>query len=182
MQKFITVFLLLALICSACSNKKQAAPFIDVAGYLRGQLAELDSLGYRLNTVRVNKENKTIDSGTISTEKLRKKIEPFLSDALSRRQLEKHFSESVFADAGLLSVTITYTPVTGRSPFQRIDVYIKPADGSISRVYASHNSALGDTLVHTQLLWKHAQLCTLITTRTLQQLPIETVTETISWQ
>lgn len=182
MQKFITVFLLLSFICHACNSKKQAGPFIDVAGYLKGQLAELDSLGYRLNTVRVNNEYHTADSGTITTEILRKKIKPFLSDALSRRQLEKHFSESVFADAGLLSVTITYTPVTGLSPFQRIDVYVNPSDGSISRVYAAHNSSLGDTLVHTQLLWKHAQTCTLITTRTLQQLPIQTVTETISWQ
>lgn len=181
MYKIATVFILLA-ISSACRNKKQGPDFIDVAGYLQRQISVLDSSGYQLTAVRVANENKAGDTAAIRTATLRTKLAPFLSNALSRKQLEKHFSESAFADASLLSVTITYTPVTGRSPFQRIDVYIKPADGSISRVYAVHNGQLGDTLLTTQLLWKHEQSCTLITTKTLQQLPLQTVTETISWQ
>lgn len=182
MQKSVTAILIIICCFSACRNKNAGADYIDVAGYLKRQVHTLDSLGYNLLAIRKVDDRLSADTSIITAAALQQQLAPFLSDALSRKQLARHFKETVFADAGLLSITLTYLPKNDNTPFQRVDVYIKPSDGSIARVYAAYNTQLADTLIHTQLLWNHNRSCTLITSRTLQQMQLPTVTETISWQ
>lgn len=182
MQKLLSLaitFFLLAL--TSCTNKeaKEKANFMDVAGYLKGQLAYLDTVPLALLKTTLRDTIYT-DSVFIQKNQLLSLVTPYLSSQLEKGSFENSFEETSFADATINTITLTYNALDKNLPIQRIDVYVNPETEQIKRIYLVRQEQKKDTSVSQQLIWRHNAGCTLITTsQTKQQELIRN--EKISW-
>ncbi|MFY7879477.1 MAG: hypothetical protein ACOVP6_05370 [Lacibacter sp.] len=181
MRTIILSFIVLGTLFSACKNeKKEQKNYIDVSGYLRGQLAYFDTVPFGF--VRV----KLLDTIATDTQYLRKEqvakiVEPFLTASLKKDAFEDRYIESTFADATIGKITITYTAKKTEDPVQRIVVYVTPGKEVIEKVYLTRTEASEDSSLTQQLLWKHNQSLMLITSVTKKDQTETTVTEKIAW-
>lgn len=181
MRRIILTIAVLGILFSACKNeKKEHKNYIDVSGYLRGQLAYFDTVPFGF--VRV----KLMDSIATDTQYLRKEdvakiVKPFLTGSLKKDAFEDRYSESTFADATIGKITITYTAQKSDEPVQRIVVYVTPGKEVIEKVYLTRAETNGDSTLTQQLLWKHNQSLMLITSVTKKDQTETTVTEKIAW-
>ncbi|HEX4956724.1 MAG TPA: hypothetical protein VFV46_00995 [Lacibacter sp.] len=182
MQKSFWSFVLIYLFTiGSCSDKpsKEKAGFMDVAGYLKGQLAYLDTVPLALLKTTLQDTVYT-DSVFIQKAQLRTAITPYLQSQLDKEQFESSFEETSFLDASINTVTLTYNAINNNLPIQRIDVYVDPETEQIKRVYLVRQELKKDTSVSQQLLWRHNSGCTFITTYQTKQQEF-TTNEKISW-
>jgi hypothetical protein len=182
MQKlFRAVILIVILTAGSCNNKppKEKANFMDVAGYLKGQLAYLDTVPLALLKTTL-KDTMYTDSVFIKKEELRSLVDSYLVSQLEKEAFENSFEETSFMDATINTITLTYQAVDKELPVQRIDVYVDPETQEIKRMYLVRQEQKKDTSFSQQLLWKHNSSCTVISTQQVKQQ--ETITnEKISW-
>ena len=154
---------------------------IDVTGYLKGQLKFIDTVAYGLLKV-TEKEGSAPDSVYLNKQQVKAMIEPFLSEEISKEELETAYSETSFADASTSFVTITYKSKEEPSVIQQVDVYIEPQSGDIQQLYITGFFNTPKGLIKKQILWFHNKGGQIITS------PIEinsgnaaVVTERLIW-
>lgn len=182
MQKLFSAFILIVLFAATgCKDKpaKEKATFMDVAGYLKGQLGYLDTVPLALLKTTL-KDTIYTDSVFIKKEQLRTLVEPYFQSQLEKENFENSFEETSFADATINTITLTYNAIDKNAPIQRIDVYVNPETEQIKKVYLIRQEIKNDTSVSQQLLWRHNTGCTFITTQQTKQQEI-TTNEKISW-
>ncbi|HMO33498.1 MAG TPA: hypothetical protein PKE63_05810 [Lacibacter sp.] len=178
MSKQACILLLAIGLAWSCGgkNKKATNNFIDVAGYLKGQLAYLDTVPHGFLRI-TGKDGIQTDSSYLKKEDVQQLAAVFIIPQLEKKQLEQDFEETVFADATLQTITITYQPINGNNPVRRIDLYIRPENGQISQLYLVKEEEAESR----QLLWRHNEGFTTITTRNMG-VNSQTITEKIIWQ
>lgn len=182
MQKLFSAIILLSVIAvSSCKNNpaKEKANFMDVAGYLKGQLAYLDTVPLALLKTTL-KDTVYTDSVFIQKEQLRSSVASYFQPQLEKENFENSFDETSFLDASINTITLTYQAIDKNLPIQRIDVYVNPETEQIKRIYLVRQEQKKDTSVSQQLLWRHNTGCTFITTYQTKQQEIIT-NEKISW-
>jgi hypothetical protein len=177
-----TVFILSILFIYSCSNKpaKEKANFIDVASYLKGQLAYLDTVPFAILKTSL-KDTVYTDSVFITKEQLRSVVDAYLLPQLEKEAFENSFEESSFMDAGINTITLTYNALDKSLPLQRVDVYVNPETQQIKRLYLVRQQQIKDTSVSQQLLWNHNSSCTVITTLQTGREQEKITTEKITW-
>jgi hypothetical protein len=167
---------------NSCKNqKKEPRDYIDVSSYLKGQLKFIDSVPFAFLKVVVKQDSIFTDSQFISKEQLRAIIQPFLVKELEKKNFEKNFKETSFADATIETVTITYESENDQLPVSRVDIYVNPEKERISQLYLVRHESNGDSVLTQQLLWKHNKSFVLITARGKKNEPENIVTEKVIW-
>lgn len=167
---------------NSCKNqKKEPREYIDVSSYLKGQLKYIDSVPFAFLKVVVQQDSIYTDSQFISKEQVRAIIQPFLVKEIEKKNFEKNFRETSFADATIETVTITYEAENDQLPVSRVDIYVNPEKEMISQLYLVRHEERNDSLFIQQLLWKHNKSFVLITGRAKKNEPENIVTEKVIW-
>lgn len=167
---------------NSCDNqKKEPKDYIDVSSYLKGQLKYIDSVPFAFLKVVVKEDTIFTDSQFISKEQVRAIIQPFLVKELEKKNFEKNFKETSFADATIETVTITYETENDQLPVSRVDIYVNPEKEMISQLYLIRHETKGDSVFTQQLLWKHNKSFVLVTARAKKNEAENIVTEKVIW-
>lgn len=170
-----------AITFSSCKNsKKEPKDYIDVSSYLKGQLRYLDTVPFAFLKV-VQQDTVYTDSQFISKDQVKKIAEQFLVEELEKKNFEKNFKETSFADATIHTVTITYDAINAGCPVSRVDVYVNPEKEQISQLYLVRSKESKDSTISQQILWKHNKSFTLITSVSKKDEPEKTTTERVVW-
>jgi hypothetical protein len=179
---FFALFTLLAGV-SSCkqSSKTKQKDYIDVAGFLKGQLRYLDTVphGY----IKVNDSDTTKpDTVYLTLQQVKELALDFIVPELEIEEFEQRFLETSFADATIQSITITYQSVSKKNTVERVDIYVNPQNGTINRLYMVRVVAMNGKPARKQLLWNYNQGFSIITTLPGAGDADSTTTEHIIWQ
>ena len=183
MRKYmLSLFCIAAVfIISSCKNsKKEPKDYIDVSSYLKGQLRYIDTVPFAFLKV-VQQDSVYTDSQFITKEQVKQIAGQFLIEELEKKNFEKNFKETSFADATIHTVTITYEAIDESCPISRVDVYVNPEKEQISQLYLVRYKENSDSAVSQQMLWKHNKSFTLITSVTKKNEPEKITTEKVIW-
>jgi len=166
---------------NSCKNaKKEPKDYIDVSSYLKGQLKYIDTVPFAFLKV-VQQDTVFTDSQFITKEQVKQIAGQFLVKELEKKNFEKNFKETSFADATIHTVTITYDAINTNCPISRVDVYVNPEKEQISQLYLVRYKENSDSAVSQQILWKHNKSFTLITSVTKKNEPEKITTERVIW-
>ena len=166
---------------SSCRNaKKEPKDYIDVSSYLKGQLRYIDTVPFAFLKV-TQKDSVLTDSQFITKEQVKQIADQFLIEELEKKNFEKNFKETSFADATIHTITITYEAINTSCPVSRVDVYVNPEKEQISQLYLVRYKENSDSVISQQMLWKHNKSFTLITSVTKKNEPEKITTERVIW-
>jgi hypothetical protein len=192
-MKYLVVFCLTGLLLGACVTHNQPTAttkdsladadsttsknrFFPVADFLETEILAVDSAPLALCKYVVHGKQKQTDSAFISVPAFNTLAREFLPAELRDSGLEKHFTESSFADRATRSINFTYSPVDKDAALQRVDVMTMagPRAQEVRSIYLEKRRVAGDSVIMQKLLWqaKHSfQIITL--TRVKGGPPIE---------
>lgn len=175
---FMGLFFIVCFTSTGCKNAKEAEAknFIDVSGYLKGQLAYLDTVPYAFLKLTL-KDTMYGDSVFLTKKEVNEIINFFLVKELEKKEFEKGFDETTFLDGTINTLTLTYEPINTIETIQRVDVYVNPETEQIAKIYIVSKK----DMMSQQLLWKHNSSFTLITTTMDHQNNQEVKTEKVIW-
>lgn len=178
LKPFIGVCLFVWVVCIGCKNaaETEAKNFIDVSGYLKGQLAYLDTVPYAFLKLTLT-DTVYSDSVYITKKEVNEMANLFLVKDLEKKELENNFDETSFLDGTLNTLTLTYQPKNTSAMIQRVDVYVNPETEQIAKIYIVRKNDLAIQ----QLLWKHNSSFTLITSTADKQNIQKAKTEKVIW-
>lgn len=175
------VCLCFILACRSKTPQQEKPDFIDVSAYLKGQLAYLDTVPFAFEKTTL-KDSVYTDTVFLNKEQLKALVAPFLTEELEKKNFQRLYKETLFADAGINSITLTYEPENnGELQVQRVDVYVSPETQQIDKLYIVRSSNSKDSSLTQQLLWKHNKSCSIITTVYKPDQTEKVINEKINW-
>jgi hypothetical protein len=148
--------ILLLLFFSCKEAKKEHEKHINVFGYIKGQLAHIDTVPYGIVSLKL-RDTVAIDSTYIDAKQLRAIVKPFMDEELEEDYFNENFTQSVFGDATIGTITISYLSKREKEPIERMDVYANPQTGDIRQVYILKRANEKEKSGKKQLLWVHNQ-------------------------
>jgi hypothetical protein len=170
MHKIILALFLFSTVVG-CGNKKQetaavaetnsdAPPvsktFFPVTSFLKGQLAELDSI--QVTPLLITVENGKVDSLWLNEKATIKEfVKPFFLQTIDTANLRNLFRATKFNDQTINAITFTYDPVAALPDSIKLknwNIYINPETGEINKVYMLVEDGGNDKLYTQQLTWK----------------------------
>lgn len=169
-------FLLIVCYCFACSDEASepvkpintdtanAQTFFPVTDYIRGQLAEIDSLP--ITPLKIITVNGKVDSIWMKKEDIRPFAQSFLSPEIDTSNFKKLFIEKSFLDQTINAYTFSYDPINNLPDtlqLRRWDVYIDAKKNTIKRIFIVKEQKLNSYLQTQQLTWKSGQWCKITT-------------------
>ena len=161
-MKNLILCVALCVLFSACGNhapepEKTAEPksFFPIAEYIQGEVRVVDSLtvGILKKTILGNKR----DSSFIDRSEFHSLASEFMSQDLSKTELEKNYTENSFLDQSTENYSFTYMPVKAdAAKFGRIDVLVKPGTTAdkVRSIYLERTYVHADTTVNERFYWK----------------------------
>jgi len=174
--RFFILYTIVTFGCLSCSDQNQATvkpinidtanqqTFFPVTDYIRGQLAEIDSLP--ITPVKIiNADGKT-DSIWMKKEDIRLFAQPFLSPEIDTSNFKKLFIEKSFLDQTINAFTFSYDPILDLPDtlqLRRWDVYIDAKKNTIIRIFMVKEQKLNGNLQTQQLTWKSGRWCRITT-------------------
>lgn len=185
MQKKLIPFLILVTAmlysCKSKTENKEKPVFIDVSSYLKGQLGYLDTVPFAFQKTTL-KDSVYANPVFITKEQVKAIALQFLTEDLQKKNFQKLYKETLFGDAGMNSITLTYEPEDAKDlAVQRVDVYVNPETNEISKIYFLRKQDMKDSSLVQQLLWKHNKSFLLITTTYKNNNAANVVTEKVNW-
>jgi hypothetical protein len=187
MNKLFVV--IIACTLAACNNPqvKPGAEMADhdqeyfpVTSFLSGQVNMVDSL--QLPVLRFTTINGVTDTVLLSIAEFRETAGEFLQPDFSK--LQKHYTESSFADQSIPSVTLTYSTPDKALELKRVDVIIDPKpefSDKVKSIYMEKTSEKDDTLITKKLYWKTNKNFQIITSKQTGELPAINSHIKVSW-
>ncbi len=149
------VFIVFIFLLMSCKNqKKENEKFINAFAYLKGQLRHLDTVPYGILKIK-QIDSVVSDSVYIDVKEVRKMTAPFLALETDEDYFNENFTQSVFGDATIGTITISYQAKKNKEPVERIDVYANPLDGEIKQIYLLKRDDPSGNIGKQQLLWTH---------------------------
>ncbi|HMO61394.1 MAG TPA: hypothetical protein PKC39_00435 [Ferruginibacter sp.] len=180
MKKVIAAFALLIFLSNCSNNSKEntaaqnneiteedstAVNFFPVTAFLKGQMAELDSLP--ITFLYTRSQNNSIDSAWVKRDTIHKILQPFADINITEHNLTHLFTASKFNDQSVEAITFTHTP-KGLLPdsikLRNWSLYISPETGKIIKLYLLLQYNNNKETVTQQLTWqtgKWAKITTL---------------------
>lgn len=179
MKKYVLLLFLAAILMMSCSENhtspdkpdadvasNKVDSFFPVTSFLKGQIALLDSLP--VTPLQIIKSNNNTDSTWITKAKLMEILGTFVNPVISERNMVDYFKETKFNDQTLNEITFTYEP-SGKIPdsisLRQWNVYVKPENGNVDKVYIVKDIKNEDRLYTIQLTWqtnKQAKIVTIL--------------------
>jgi hypothetical protein len=171
-SKFLCFLLLFSghfLSCANNAEKKASSTdenkdFYPVSAFIRQELKNIDSLPVAV-FLYTEKDGKT-DTTIVDKAAFRVLAEGLTNPDISAAPLRDAFTESVFLDATLNLVTMSYRPRKDKATaVQKIDVYIHPETEQVKSIYIEKLDVLGDSSVQEKTVWsagKQAQITRIV--------------------
>ncbi|MEO5944054.1 MAG: hypothetical protein ABIP30_00925 [Ferruginibacter sp.] len=172
---FISISIILLGACST-KNTTPAQPisespvvevvtnFFPVTTFIKGQILDIKKGG--TNPVNIITENQKTDSSWLKMDDLDDQFSDFLTPLIDTANLSTLFSEKKFLDQSLNAYTFTYdAKATLPDSFNllRWDVYIKPDDNKVKRIYMIKKAGVG---IENQLTWEADNWAKIVTLKT----------------
>jgi hypothetical protein len=148
---------LLFLLISACRSKpreeaaKQDVEFYPVTNFIRAEIMKLDTIP--LAVLRKTIVNDKTDSAYISKEEFKQATRVFLEPDITDPKLKKLYTETVFMDATINAITLTYSPGANEAEIRKLDVLLDPENNRLQRIYMEKVNNIGDSIITRKLLW-----------------------------
>ncbi len=178
---FFVLLLAFFLTIGCKSEKKENEKHINVFGYIKGQLKHLDTVPYGI--LKIGQVDTVItDSVFIDVKKVREMIRPFMEQEPDEDYFNDHFSQSVFGDATIGTITVSYLSKNDTEAIERMDVYANPSNGEIKQVYILKREEPSKKIGKQQLLWTHNKGFSIFTSSISKDGSESTVTSKVIWQ
>jgi hypothetical protein len=154
---------------ASCGNEEgkvsvqENKEFYPVAAHIHTELAAIDSLPVAVFLYRL--EGGVTDTTIIEKSAFRNLAEHIAQPDITREPLKKDYRETVFMDATLNLVTMSYVPVDESAEIRKIDVYIHPETEQVKTVYVEKRVSSGDSTMVRKIIWstgRQLQVTTLI--------------------
>jgi hypothetical protein len=180
--------LLLTALCAysvSCGDSAEQASvqenkdFYPVSAHIHSELALIDSLPVAVFLYRDEEGRK--DTSIVDKQVFRAFAEAIPQPDITREPLKKSYTESVYMDATLNLVTMSYTPKTESGEIRKIDVYINPDTENVKRIYVEKRLSGGDSTIVRKIVWtsgQQLQVTSLVTREGQQEKVIQ---EKYSW-
>jgi hypothetical protein len=142
--------------------KDSAEDFFPVTTYLRGEIAQIKSIGITPIKKHI-KNDVTIDSSWLKPEDYLKEFADFLTPEIDSTNLMPWYSQSKFLDQSVDAFTFTYEPVKAlpdSMPLLHWDVYIDPKKQNVRRVFIRKKVSADE---EKQLTWQSGKWCKIVT-------------------
>lgn len=138
--------------------------FYPVRAFIQQELKSIDSLPVAI-FLYTDQDGGT-DTTIVDKSAFRVLAEAAAQPDISQPPLRDGYEETVFLDATLNLVTMSYRPLkeTG-SPIRKIDVYIHPGTEQVKSVYIEKQESAGDSTILEKTVWsagKQVQMTRLI--------------------
>ncbi len=135
---------------SSINTKDPVYPYPD---YIRAQLEMVDTIPYAIERI-LTINGKTIDSGYVSREVLKKEAQPFLEIDPNEKSIRNQFIETSFNDLSLGLVTFSITSKFPEQKLQQANILVNPENNGVKNVILRKQFAEADSSVEQMLLWK----------------------------
>lgn len=139
--------------------------FYPVMSFIREELALLDSLPVAVSLYR-DSEGKA-DTSILEKLSFRRIAEAVGEPDISRDPLRKGYRETVYMDATMNLVTMSYRPTDESATVRKTDVYIDPATEKVKSIYIEKRLSEGNSTIVQKIVWsagRQLQMTTLINT------------------
>jgi hypothetical protein len=181
MKKGMYFFWILTLMLGCKEKKKEADKHIDVFSYLKGQMRYIDTVPRALLKIN-NPDSNLPDSSYTDIKSVHRLVASFLDNPPNEDAFNDYFKQTVFGDATLGTITISYQNQKQEDIFERIDVYANPVNGDIRQVYILKKGEDASKEGKQQLLWTHNKGFSLITEFKKQDGSDSVLVTKIVWQ
>jgi hypothetical protein len=155
--------------------------FFPVTTFIKGQILDIKRGG--TNPVNIITENQKTDSSWLKMDELDNQFSDFLTPLIDTANLSNLFSEKKFLDQTLNAYTFTYdakAALPDSFSLLRWDVYVKPDDNKVKRIYMIKKAGVG---IEKQLTWEADNWAKIVTLKTAADGNTSIVKEqTIKWR
>jgi len=147
--------LLLAAFFSACRAKpketEKEVEFYPIGSFIKGEVLKLDTIP--LAVLKKTTINGKTDSAYISKEEFKEAANIFLQPDITDPRLKKLYTESVFMDATLNMITLTYSPGENEAEVRKLDILLDPESNRLQRIYMEKLKKSGDSTINHKMMW-----------------------------
>jgi PBP1b-binding outer membrane lipoprotein LpoB len=146
--------------CSGENEKKfeqKDKSFYPISSFIQSELHLIDSLPLAVFKYTLT-ELKT-DTQLVEKPVFRKIAEYFISPDITIEPLKKNYTETVFMDATINTVTFSYTTLDTTAAIRKIDVFINPETDKVKNIYVEKITHNGDSLVTQKMIWTSGKYC-----------------------
>jgi hypothetical protein len=174
-----------AFMLAACSDNKEKKfeqedkTFYPIGSFIRSELNLVDSMPIAVFKY-TTKDQKT-DTQLLAKPEFRKIAETFLIPDITIEPLKEKYTETVFMDATINTVTFSYVTDDSSAEIRKIDVFINPETDKVKNIYVEKMTRTGDSSITQKMIWiagKHFQVSTLVAYKDKAE---ETMQEKYSW-
>lgn len=142
------------------SATQEDREFYPLSAFIRQELAEIDSLPVAV--FLYTEAGGITDTTLVEKQAFRTLAEAIALPDITRAPLKNAYRETVFHDATLNLVTMSYSPTDPSTvPVKKIDLYIHPETGKVKSAYIEKLEISGDSTLVEKTVWsagKQAQI------------------------
>ena len=96
-------------------------------------------------------------------EEFKQAMRVFLEPDITDPRIKDLYTETVFMDATLNAITLTYSPGENKAEVRKLDVLLDPENNRLERIYMEKEKKNGDSLVTHKLMWNAGHSSQVIT-------------------
>jgi hypothetical protein len=173
------------ILMTACSEnepkkfEQEDKTFYPIASFIKSELDLVDSLP--LAVFKYTIKDQQTDTQLIAKPDFRKIAESFISPDITAEPLKKKYTETVFMDATINTVTFSYATDDATAEIRKIDVFINPETDKVKNIYVEKISRGGDSAVIQKMIWTAGKHFSVSTILSLKEQPGLTVQEKYVW-
>lgn len=179
----IGIFLYGALSCAQDGKQEYSASepqdFYPVLSFIREELALLDSLPVAITRYRVDQSNS--DTSILEKSEFRRIAESLAEPDISRDPLRKEYTETVYMDATINLLTMSYRPKDALAIVQKTDIYIDPATEKVKSMYIEKKMSEANSTVVQKIIWSAGRQVQLTSVITVEGQPERVIQERYHW-
>jgi hypothetical protein len=168
-QSMLYFFFLLSLLsCNSSPTVKAENDdinkiFFPIAGSILAELKEIDSLPVAI--IKYTSNGIQSDTVIFSKEKMRYVADELLTPDISLPEYKKFYTETVFLDNTINTITMSYTTISDQPVIRKIEVMINPENEKVKSIYVEKLQNSPDSNVLRKMIWttgKNLQVISLI--------------------
>ncbi len=179
----VLLFLLCTLSCGQRGEPGKGAAeqqdFYPVLSFIRQELALLDSLPLAITRYRIQDGN--ADTTIVEKPEFRRIAESVADPDISRDPLRKAYTETVYMDATMNLLTMSYRPKDASATVQKTDVYIDPATEKVKSIYIEKKLTEANSTVLQKIIWSAGRQLQLTSVITVEGQPEKLIQERYHW-
>ncbi|WP_336516059.1 hypothetical protein [Pollutibacter soli] len=177
---------LFSLLVFSCSSKvkeqkftQKDAAFYPIEAFIKDELRKVDSLPIAVFAVRsLNGKN---DTSIVEKSVLHAKAVDLITPDISKEPLKEKYTESVFMDATINSVTMSYATEDENAEIKKIDVFVDPETEKVKYIYVEKLTSSGDTTALRKMIWTAGKYLQISTSLSIKNGGDSIVQEKYSW-